>query len=141
MTRSFRTISIPSKAATARAINEEIQYQRNRLRDGPAVALADGTRAFTGDQLATRRNDPSVVTDQGHSVKNRHTWTVTAVHRDGSLTVATPTAAPSYFPPPTCPNTSNSDGPSPVTAAKGSLQTELSASSSPQAAGRASTSA
>jgi conjugative relaxase-like TrwC/TraI family protein len=73
--------------ATARAINLEIQRRRHPRRAGPAVELADGTRALVGDQIATRRNAP-LVTDTGAAVRNRQTWTVVVVGRDGSLTVA-----------------------------------------------------
>jgi hypothetical protein len=41
-----------------------------------------GQPVGAGDVIATRRNDPQL------DVANRETWTVTAVHRDGSLTVA-----------------------------------------------------
>jgi ATP-dependent exoDNAse (exonuclease V) alpha subunit len=76
-----------TSAATARAINCEIQRRRHPRRAGPAVELADGTRAMIGDQIATRRNAP-LVTATGAAVRNRHTWTVVTVGRDGSLTVA-----------------------------------------------------
>jgi hypothetical protein len=52
------------------------------------VALADGTVAFAGDRIATRRNDPTLLTATGAEVRNRHTWTVTAVHPNGDLTVS-----------------------------------------------------
>ncbi len=54
------------------------------------MALADGTVAFAGDRIATRRNDPTLLTRTGAEVRNRHTWTVTAVHRNGDLTVSDP---------------------------------------------------
>jgi conjugative relaxase-like TrwC/TraI family protein len=76
-------------SATARAINLEIQRRRRCRRAGPVVELADGTQALVGDQIATRRN-ARLVTDTGAAVRNRHTWTVVAVGRDGSLTVADP---------------------------------------------------
>lgn len=75
--------------ATARAINEEIQRRRHPCRAGPTIELADGTRALVGDRVATRRNAP-LVTDMGAVVRNRHTWTVTAIGHDGSLTVTDP---------------------------------------------------
>ncbi len=79
-----------ASAGIARAINVEIQRRRNPRRRGTSVALADGTRAFVGDQVATRRNDRGLVTDRGSTVRNRQTWTVTEVGEDGSLTVADP---------------------------------------------------
>ncbi len=53
----------------------------------PERSLADGTAAFDGDRIATRRNDPTLLTGTGAEVRNRHTWTVTTVHRGGDLTV------------------------------------------------------
>jgi conjugative relaxase-like TrwC/TraI family protein len=76
-------------AATARAINLELQRRRHPRRAGPAVELADGTRALVGDRIATRRN-AMLVSDTGAAVRNRYTWTVVAVGRDGSLAVADP---------------------------------------------------
>ena len=73
---------------TARAINQEIQWQRHPA--GHRVRLRDSTSAFVGDQVATRRNDPRLRTSEGERVRNRHTWTVTAVHPEGSLTVDHP---------------------------------------------------
>jgi conjugative relaxase-like TrwC/TraI family protein len=46
------------------------------------------SRAFTGDLVATRRNDRTLLTDQARMVKNRDHWTVETVHDDGGLTVA-----------------------------------------------------
>ncbi|MDP9451946.1 MAG: relaxase domain-containing protein [Actinomycetota bacterium] len=79
-----------ASSGTARAINVQIQRRRNPRRQGRSVALADGTRAFVGDQVATRRNDAGLVTDRGSTIRNRQTWTVKAVGEDGSLTVADP---------------------------------------------------
>jgi conjugative relaxase-like TrwC/TraI family protein len=79
-----------ASAGTARAINVEIQRRHNPLCRGASVALADGTRAFVGDQVTTRRSDASVVTDRGSSVRNRQAWTVTEVGEDGSLTLTDP---------------------------------------------------
>ncbi|MDP9419445.1 MAG: AAA family ATPase [Actinomycetota bacterium] len=79
-----------ASAGTARAINVEIQRRRNPRRQGPSVTLTDGTRAFVGDQVATRRNDAGLVTDRGSPVRNRQTWMVKEVGEEGSLTVADP---------------------------------------------------
>ena len=85
------TVAITTASTgTARAINVEIQRRRNPRRQGTFIALADGTEVFVGDQVATRRNDISVVTNRGTAVRNRHTWTVTAIGDDGSLTVEDP---------------------------------------------------
>ncbi len=79
-----------ASAGTARAINVEIQRRRNPRRQGTSVALADDTRAFVGDQVATRRNDAGLVTDRGSPVRNRQSWTVAEVAEDGSLILADP---------------------------------------------------
>ena len=84
-----RSVAVTTtNADTARAINQEIQWQRHPT--GPSVRLHDGTSAFVGDQVATRRNDPLLRTGEGERVRNRHTWTVIAVHPDGGLTVEHP---------------------------------------------------
>ena len=85
------TVAITTASTgTARVINVEIQRLRNLRRQGMSVALADGTEVFVGDQVATRRNDARLVTSRGTAVRNRHTWTVTAIGDDGSLTVEDP---------------------------------------------------
>lgn len=76
-----------ASAGTARAINLAVQHRRNPRRLGDCAELADGTAAFVGDRVATRRN-LALVTDKGASVRNRQSWTVTAVAEDGSLVVA-----------------------------------------------------
>ncbi len=78
-----------ASTGTARAINVEIQRRRNPRQVGASVALADGSRAFVGDRVATRRN-VAVVTDSGSPVRNRQSWTLTAVGEDGSVVVADP---------------------------------------------------
>lgn len=84
-----RSVAITvGNAETARAVNQEIQWLRESA--GPGVALHDGTTARTGDRIATRRNDPNLRTTSGDKVRNRHTWTVTAVDPDGGLTVTDP---------------------------------------------------
>ncbi len=83
-----RTVAITTNSAeTARAINLAIQRAGT---GGTAARLADGTTARVGDQIATRRNDPTLRTDHGERVRNRHTWTVAATHDDGSLTATHP---------------------------------------------------
>jgi len=91
LTRQGESLAITTTSAgTARAINVEIQRRRNPRRTGYSVVLADGTRAFVGDQVATRRNDASLTTDTRSPVRNRQTWTVSEVGKDGSLTLADP---------------------------------------------------
>lgn len=55
----------------------------NALRE---VELHDGTRAATGDEIITRRNDRRLRTGRGW-VRNGDRWTVTQVRDDGSLTI------------------------------------------------------
>lgn len=86
LTEAGDTVSITcASAGTAREITLAIQAG-HRLDDRSAL-LADGTRAHVGDCVTTRRNDPTLTTDQGKEVRNRHTWTVTEVGPDASLTV------------------------------------------------------
>jgi len=75
-------------AETARAINREIQWLRNT--SGPGVVARDGTTVHVGDRIATRRNDAGLRSTSGEKVRNRQTWTVTAVDQDGGLTVTDP---------------------------------------------------
>lgn len=84
-----RSVAVTTtNADRARTINQEIQWQRQPA--GCSAQLHDGTRAFVGDRIATRRNDPLLRTSECDRVRNRHTWTVTAVHPEGSLTVEHP---------------------------------------------------
>lgn len=81
-----RSVAVTTtNSESARAINTEVQRLRHPT--GSSVRLHDGTRVFAGDQVATRRNDKQLVTTGGEQVRNRHTWTVTAVHSDRALTV------------------------------------------------------
>jgi conjugative relaxase-like TrwC/TraI family protein len=76
--------------SVARGINRAIQHREGNWRRGPSVQLHDGTRVWAGDRIATRRNDRSLFTTAGLAVRNRQTWSVMAVRRDGSLVVADP---------------------------------------------------
>ena len=53
--------------------------------DGRHVDLGT-VRLYVGDDIATRRNDRQLVTDQGEMIRNRARWTITAIHPDHSLT-------------------------------------------------------
>ena len=49
---------------------------------------ANGYRFHAGDEIATRRNDRQLHTDQGLTmIRNRDQWTIATVHRNGDLTV------------------------------------------------------
>ena len=72
------------------AINTAVQTARlaaGHLDPDRSVVIAGGERAHPGDVIATRRNDRRLITTAGEPVRNRETWTVTAVHTDGGLTV------------------------------------------------------
>ena len=70
-----------------------------------------------GDVVATRRNDRRLITTAGEPVRNRETWTVTAIHTDGDLTVTQDRdTARSACRPSTCMNMCGSAMPPPNTA-------------------------
>ncbi len=72
------------------AINHAVQAARLTTGDlnGHGLAfLADGDLACIGDIVATRRNHRRLITTEGEPVRNRETWTITAVHDDGAVTV------------------------------------------------------
>ena len=72
------------------AINHAVQAARvaaGQLNPDIAAAIAGGEHAHVGDVVATRRNDRTLITSAGEPVRNRETWTVTAIGTDGSLTV------------------------------------------------------
>ena len=72
------------------AINHAVQAARvaaGQLNPDIAAQIAGGEHAHVGDVVATRRNDRTLITSAGEPVRNRETWTVTAIGTDGSLTV------------------------------------------------------
>ena len=72
------------------AINAAVQTARlaaGHLDRDRSIAIASGERAHPGDVVATRRNDRRLITTSGEPVRNRETWTVSAVHPDGAITV------------------------------------------------------
>ncbi len=83
------SIIIATDDASVRELNGIAQAHR---RDAGAVEpgnteLSDGHTAGVGDSVVTRRNDRRLrIADQW--VKNGDTWTVTATHTDGSITVS-----------------------------------------------------
>jgi hypothetical protein len=72
-------------AALGAAIRERL-VAAGRVDDAQVATTGSGQRIGVGDRVATRRNDRHL------GVANRDTWTVTAIDRDGRLTV-TPAAA------------------------------------------------
>ena len=72
-------------------INRAIQQARldaGHLDPDVTTRIAGGEHAHVGDVVATRRNDRRLITTGGEPVRNRDTWTVTAIGDDGSLTVS-----------------------------------------------------
>ena len=87
-TRGQHVAITTASAGTARTINTEIQYQTHLGQPpGLSVELRDGTRVMVGDQIATRRNQSTLTTDQGVAVRNRQTWTVIAISPAGDVVV------------------------------------------------------
>ncbi len=80
----------PTREAVA-VLNELAQQLRIAAGEidprSPSVRLGP-TRAHVGDLVATRRNDRTLLTDQGRMVKNRDRWTIEAIHADRSVTLA-----------------------------------------------------
>jgi conjugative relaxase-like TrwC/TraI family protein len=73
------------------AINHAVQAARlaaGELDVDTATPISAGEHAHLGDVVVTRRNHRTLVTSTGDTVRNRETWTVTAVDADGSLTVS-----------------------------------------------------
>jgi hypothetical protein len=89
--RAGRTVAlVASTNEHVDTLNHAVQAARltaGHLHAG-AAQIAGGEHAHVGDVIATRRNDRRLVTTGGQPVRNRDTWTVTVIHRDGSLTVS-----------------------------------------------------
>jgi conjugative relaxase-like TrwC/TraI family protein len=54
---------------------------------GPEIGLTDGSACAVGDWISTRQNDRRLSAPGDGHVRNGATWTVTAVHADGSMEV------------------------------------------------------
>ncbi|HLU31592.1 MAG TPA: hypothetical protein VK088_07495 [Acidimicrobiia bacterium] len=54
--------------------------------DAPALHIGN-EKLRVGDEVVTRRNHRGLRTDQGHMVKNRDHWTITAIGPDRSVTL------------------------------------------------------
>ncbi|MCX6520779.1 MAG: AAA family ATPase [Actinobacteria bacterium] len=83
--RSLAITTTTNEHATL--INHHIQNARLKTGalTGVPVAAADGD-IYIGDVVMTRRNDRTLTTTAGDSVRNRDRWTITATHDDGSIT-------------------------------------------------------
>lgn len=87
-------ILIANSNATVARLNKRVQQIRimaGELDISSPWVKAKGGLLFVGDEVVTRRNDRRLQTSQGHSVKNRDHWTLTAIHDDGAVTVHGPT--------------------------------------------------
>jgi conjugative relaxase-like TrwC/TraI family protein len=83
--RSLAITTTTNEHATL--INHHIQNARLKAGalTGEPVTAADGD-IYTGDVVMTRRNDRTLTTTAGETVRNRDRWTVTATHDDGAIT-------------------------------------------------------
>ena len=83
--RSLAITTTTNEHATL--INHHIQKARLKTGaiTGEPVTAADGD-IYIGDVVMTRRNDRTLTTTAGDSVRNRDRWTITATHDDGSIT-------------------------------------------------------
>ncbi|WP_406279052.1 MobF family relaxase [Nocardia sp. NBC_00881] len=71
-------------ALNARARADRIARDSGEV--GAERVLADGLAASVGDTIRTCRNNPRLRLGARDWVRNGYTWTITAVHDDGSLT-------------------------------------------------------
>ena len=83
----LESLLIAADADTVRELNARTRL--DNITTGRAtstgVDLWDGTTAGVGDRITTRRNDRTQRLPEGGHVRNGETFTVTAVHADGSL--------------------------------------------------------
>ena len=71
-------------------LNHSIQCARlahGELDATTAALVAGGEHVHVGDVVMTRRNDRRLATSTGEPVRNRETWTITAINPDGALTL------------------------------------------------------
>ena len=71
-------------------INAAVQAARLAAGDLPpsgSVPIGGGETAHAGDLVVTRRNDRTLTTTTGDTVRNRDLWTVTSTHSDQTITV------------------------------------------------------
>jgi conjugative relaxase-like TrwC/TraI family protein len=92
----LESLLIAADTGTVRELNARIRL--DNITTGRAAAtgveLRDGTTAGVGDRITTRRNDRAQRLPDGGHIRNGATFTVTAVHSDGSLDARpTPAAA------------------------------------------------
>ncbi|CAA9402485.1 MAG: hypothetical protein AVDCRST_MAG75-2228 [uncultured Propionibacteriaceae bacterium] len=76
----------PTRELVAQLNQRARTHRLNGKEIGPTVRLGDGNQASLGDVVITRTNDRRLRLG-GDWVKNGDRWTITAVKRDGGLTV------------------------------------------------------
>lgn len=83
------SLMIAQDGATVAELNQRARSDRQAAGHvgGVGVALADGLEAAVGDIVVTRSNDRSLRLADGNWVRNRDRWSVTAIGKDGSMTV------------------------------------------------------
>jgi len=86
----LESLLIAADTGTVRELNARIRL--DNITAGRAtitgVELRDGTTAGVGDRITARRNDRAQRLPDGGHIRNGATFTVTAVHPDGSLDAA-----------------------------------------------------
>jgi hypothetical protein len=75
-------VNTRDQAAALNAAIRDRHVAAGLVDDQHTTSARAGQLVGAGDQIATRRNDPQL------DVANREIWTISRVHRDGSLTVA-----------------------------------------------------
>ncbi|WP_148280635.1 MobF family relaxase [Nocardia cyriacigeorgica] len=85
------TVMLAATHGTVTALNARARADRltrNDTAPSAEVPLADGLCASVGDTIRTRHNDPRLRLGSRDWVRNGYTWTVTAVHPNGSITAS-----------------------------------------------------
>ena len=74
---------------TVDRLNQAAQRRRiaaGELADGECFELPNGVRLHVGDEIATRHNHRTLETDRHEMIRNRNTWTITALNDDWTIT-------------------------------------------------------
>ena len=83
------TLLMAPSNETVDRLNQAAQRRRiaaGELADGECFVLPNGVRLHVGDEIATRHNDRAIETDRHEMVRNRNTWTITAINDDWTIT-------------------------------------------------------
>ena len=90
---SHTTLLLSTTNEAADRLNKLAQgwrLEHGEINPGPHVRWPNGRTLHVGDEIVTRRNDRSLRTDRGVMIKNRASWTITAIHDDTALSVRGP---------------------------------------------------